>query len=77
MLAKQIEFVLHNYEIEDQKLFNVFKGLELELLRLQHSQPGHDESKMLCRFIYEIFAGWDWVEGDRGYDILEKIISDI
>jgi hypothetical protein len=77
LLSKQIDFVLHNYNIEDHKLFGFFKDLELLLLKLQHSKPGYDESKGLCRFIWEIYAGWNWVEGDRVYDIVEKMIADI
>jgi hypothetical protein len=47
------------------------------LLRLERCEPGYDESKPLCAFIWEIFAGWHWVEGYRGYDIIEKMIDDI
>lgn len=77
MLSKQIEFVLHNYDIADQRAFDFFKRLELMLLRLQYSEPGYDDSKALCGFIWEIYAGWDWIHGDRGYDIIEKMIADI
>jgi len=77
MLAKQIEFVLHNYTIDRNELFNFFKRLELLLLSLRRSSPGYDESKPLCRFVYELFAGWSIVEGYRGYDIIEKMINDV
>jgi hypothetical protein len=77
MLSKQIEFALHNYSVDDQKLFDFFKRLEMVLLALQQSKPGYDESKGLCRFIWEIFAGWDWIEGDRGFDLIEKMIADV
>ena len=40
VLSKQIEYVLHNYAIEDQKVFDFFKRLEAFLLRMQHLQPG-------------------------------------
>lgn len=77
MLAKQIEFVLHNYTMDDERLFGFFKRLELMLLSLRRSPPGYDESKPLCRFVNEIYSGWNFVEGDRGYDIIEKMIADI
>lgn len=70
MLAKQIEFVLHNYTMEDKKLFDFFK-------RLERSTPGYDESKPLCSFVYEIFSGWNSIEGYRGYDVIDKMIADI
>ena len=77
MLAKQIDFVLHNYAMDDEQLFGFFKRFELMLLSLRRSSPGYDESKPLCRFIYEMFSGWNFIEGDRGYDIIEKMIADI
>ncbi len=77
MLSKQIEFALHNYSMDDQKLFDFFKRLEMMLLALQQSKPGYDDCKGLCRFIWEIFAGWDWIEGDRGFDLIEKMIGDV
>lgn len=77
MLSKQIEFVLHNYSLNDERLFDFFKRLELMLLSLRRAKPGYDESKRLCRFIDEMFSGWNIVVGDRGYDIIEKMIADI
>jgi hypothetical protein len=77
LLSKQIEFGLHSYTIEDQKLFGFFKRMEVLLLKLRRVGPGYDESKGLCRFIYEIYAGWDMVHGDRSYDIIEKTIAEI
>ena len=77
VLSKQIEYILHNYAIEDQKVFDFFKRLEAFLLRMQHLQPGYDESKALTGFIWEIFAGFNFIEGYRGYDVIEKMIDDI
>jgi hypothetical protein len=77
MLAKQIEFVLHNYTMDDQRLFDFFKRLDLLLLSLRRSSPGYDESKPLCGFVYEIFSGWNPIEGYCGYDVIDKMIADI
>tara|TARA_R100000935_G_scaffold25798_1_gene45629 strand:+ start:2178 stop:2867 length:690 start_codon:yes stop_codon:yes gene_type:complete len=77
MLAKQIEFVLHNYTLDDENIFGFFKRLELMLLSLRHSTPGYDESKALCGFLYQIFSGWNPIEGYLGYDAIEKMIADI
>lgn len=75
MLSKQIEFALHNYTIEDQDVFDFFKRLELLLMSLQASGAGYDESKLLCRFIWEVYAGWNWIDGDTGHDPIQKMIS--
>jgi hypothetical protein len=75
MLSKQIEFVLHNYTIEDQEVFDFFKRLELMLMRSQANGAGYDESKPLCRFIWEVCAGWDSWEGYVGHDRIGKMIA--
>lgn len=75
VLSKQVEFVLHNYSIEDQNVFDFFKRLESLLMGLQADGPGYDESKRLCRFIWEIYAGWNWLDGDVGQDPIQKMIS--
>ena len=77
LLAKQVEFVLHNYTIDDNHLFDFFKRLEVILLALRQSSPGYDESKPLCRFVYEMFSGFNSIEGYRGYDVIEQMIDDI
>lgn len=77
LLATQIEFVLHNYTMNNEKYFDFFKRLELILLSLRRSTPGYDESKPLCGFVYEMFSGWNWAEGYRGYDVIDKMIADI
>lgn len=77
LLARQIGFVLHNYTIDDDKLFGLFKHLEIMLISLRYSTPGYEESKPLCRFIYEIFAGWHPMEGYRDHDLIERAISEI
>ncbi|HAP10599.1 MAG TPA: hypothetical protein DEA80_09475 [Afipia sp.] len=77
ILAKQIEYVLSHYAIDNQNIFDFFKRLEAFLIKMRHLQPGYDESKALCRFIWEIFAGFDFVDGYRGYDVVEKMIHDI
>jgi hypothetical protein len=77
ILAKQIEYVLSHYAIDDQNIFDFFKRLETFLIKMRHLQPGYDESKALCRFIWEIFSGYDFIDGYKGYDVVEKMIHDI
>lgn len=77
MLSKQIEFLLHNYVIEDQAVFDYFKRLELLLMRIQTNGPGYDEAKELCSFVWQVCAGWNMLYGDIGHDTIEKTISDL
>ncbi len=77
ILSKQIDYILHNYPITDPIIFNFFKRLEIFLMRMEKLGPGYDEEKILFSFIWEIFTGWDWIDGYRGYDLVEKMIRDI
>ena len=58
-------------------MFDFLKRLEMLLFRLERIGPGYDEEKVLSRFVWEIFGGFSWVEGYRGYDIVERMIEDI
>ena len=75
MLSKQIEYLLHNFTIEDQKAFDFFKRLELHLMRIRSNGAGYDESKQLCSFIWEIFAGWDPIDGYVQHDEVQEMIG--
>jgi hypothetical protein len=77
MLSKQIEFLLHNYTISDQAAFDFFKRLELGLMQIRANGPGYDESKQLCGFIWEVYAGWNPFMGDTGGDVIEKMIDSL
>ena len=78
MLAKEIDYVLHNYTIADATTRKFFKRLEVRLLGLGELEvEDYDDNKVLCRFIYEIFAGFTHATGYRGYDIAEKMIEDM
>ncbi len=74
-LVIQVQFLLNNYTIDDEDLFAIFKRLEILLISLRRSKLGYDESKALCRFIYQTFSGWDSSKGYQGYDFLEKTIK--
>lgn len=81
LLAKQIDFILHNYDIRDQGRFNFFKRLEKVLFDFEHMNRvddyRYDEVKIFSRFVWEICAGWSFVDGFRGYDIIERFINEI
>lgn len=38
---------------------------------------GYEEQTMLSSLIWEAFGGRGFVSGDRGYDIIGKMIDDI
>lgn len=77
MLSKQIDYLLQNYSIDDQHAFDFFKRLQLLLIDLQEKGPGYDEAKPLGRFIWEVYAGWNFIEGDVDGDQIQKMIGSL
>ena len=79
VLSKEINYVLHNYPIKNEKIFGSFKHLEELLIRLENRSTGlyQDEEGMLSSFIWPVFSGYSIIEGDMGYDFVEKMIEEI
>ena len=76
MLAKEIDYVLHNYTIADVTTRKYFKRLEVRLLGFGELKvDDYDDKKVLCRFIRDIFAGFTHATGARGYDKVKKMIE--
>lgn len=77
ILLRSIKMVLDNYRIDNNKTYDFFRNLEIHLYKIEHNGCGYDESKLLCTFIWEIFAGWDFIEGYINFDKVEKLIKEI
>ena len=79
VLSKEIDYVLHNYPIKNEKIFGFFKHLEGLLIRLENRSIGlyQDEEERLSSFIWPVFSGYSIIEGDLGYDFVEKMIEEI
>ena len=77
IISKQIDFLLQNYPIHDQQVFDFFKRLERFLIRFNTSTHDDDEKEQLSKFIWNIFGGYSFIEKNRDYDIIEKMIEDI
>ena len=79
VLSKQIDYVLHNYPIKDEKIFDFFKWLEGFLIRLENRSTGYyqDEEGLLSSFIWPVFSGYSTINGYMGYDFIEKMIEEI
>lgn len=77
LLARQIEYLLHNYPISDARIFSFFKRLENFLIKLEAVGPGYNEEKLLSRFIWEIYAGTNIIDGFIGYDVVERTIEEM
>jgi hypothetical protein len=53
------------------------KRLELALSSLIDSQPGYDEARPFCSFLYRFLAGFDVLEGYLGRDLYLEALRKI
>ena len=77
LFAEEINYLLHNYQIDDEKLFGYFKGLQSFLFELSISKYEDVYEKVFTGFIYESYAGWSMMKGYLGYDLIIKKIDEL
>ncbi|MBI9109641.1 hypothetical protein [Maridesulfovibrio ferrireducens] len=73
----EISLVLNNVDIENEKVFTFFKTLSQQVYRLKNTTNDYDEIKSLGRFLYEVFAGFSFIDGYRKEDIIQSMIDSI
>jgi hypothetical protein len=61
----------------DRDTFSFFKRLSQAVYKLKDSKPEYDDVKHLSGFLWEVFAGWSFIEGYRESDIVETMIEKI
>ena len=75
VVSRAAERLIDNNVVDDSRLYDFFVRLGTMIARIERNGAGYDESKLLCGFIWEIFAGWNFVEGSLGYDPIERAIA--
>jgi hypothetical protein len=73
----ELIFILNNTDIQKDEAFEFLKRLSAAIYSLKSVTPDYDEVKPLAGFLWNVFAGWDWVEGYRKEDIIKKMIDEI
>jgi hypothetical protein len=77
IIARASERLTDNNAIDDRRTYDFFVRLSTMVERIERNGPGYDESKPLCAFIWEIFAGQNSIDGDLGYDPIERTMEGI
>lgn len=70
-----IAFFLNNVDVPDDKPFEFLNRLSDVIFQVRDTTTDYDDIKSLCRFLWEMFAGWDWVGGYRKSDIIQDMID--
>jgi hypothetical protein len=77
ILRDEVAFILNNTDIPKDKPFQFLKRLSAAIYSMKDVTLGYDELKPLARFLWDVFAGWDLIEGYRKEDIVKKMIDAI
>jgi hypothetical protein len=70
-------FVLASTDIPDDEPFEFLKRLSAAIRSMRDTTLGYEETKPFARFLWEVFAGWDWITGYRKGDITKEMIESI
>ena len=76
-LRDELMFVLNNTDIPKDEPLEYLKRLSAAMYSMKSVTIGYDEIKPLAGFLWEVFAGWDWIEGYGKEDIVKKMIDEI
>jgi hypothetical protein len=75
IIGRAVDRLVDANLLGDPESYNFLVRLDAMLRRIERNGAGYDESKLLCSFIWQIFAGWNFIEGDLGYDPIERAIQ--
>lgn len=75
IIARAAERLVDSGAVDNQSAYGFFVRLSALVQRIEHNGAGYDESKPLCGFLWEIFAGWNSIEGDLGGDPIQRTIE--
>jgi len=86
IFREELIFILNNTDIQKDEAFEFIKRLSASIYSLNSAMARHDEvaplsdfleATPLFGFLWNVFAGWDWIEGYRKEDIVKKMIDEI
>ena len=79
ILWDEVAFILNNTEINDKSVLSFFRLLSqrVYVFKARGINMEYDEKKALLRFLWELFTGWNFIDGYREEDIVKLMIQKI
>ena len=77
MFNEEIKYIRNSIYLGDSEVFNFLNRLSQAIHRMELTQSDYDDIKSFCRFLWEIFTGWNWVDGYKNSDYIERMILHI
>lgn len=76
IIGRAVDRLIDANLIDNPEAYNSLVRLDATLRRIERNGAGYDESKLLCSFIWQIFTGWNFIDGNLGYDPIERAIRE-
>jgi hypothetical protein len=77
LIARQLDHLFNNYDIENVELFEVVKNMEEVLFSARVLHADYDDVKRVAGLLYSVFSGLSLTSGYRDYDPIEKGIRSL
>ncbi len=77
ILRAEIAFVLTKIEIRDEQVLAFFKSMSSTMYRMEQANCEYEDVKSLMSFLWQLFAGWNWVKGYAEEDVVLRLIEKI
>ncbi|MFN4287511.1 MAG: hypothetical protein ACK4E3_03325 [Brevundimonas sp.] len=74
IIGRAVDRLIDANLLDNPEAYNLLLRLDAMLRRIERNGAGYDESRLLCRFIWQIFTGWSFIDGNLGYDPIERAI---
>lgn len=74
IVERALDRLVDEIHFDNNEAYQFFVRLDAIMRRIEHNGTGYDESKLLCQFIWEIFGGWNPIQGSLDYDPIERAI---
>ena len=70
-------YLLGNVQVDDEEVFSFLHRINTISITLKGVSVEDDSLKQLSRFLWEILAGFSWVDGYRDYDYFDSMFHKI
>jgi hypothetical protein len=77
ILLHEVTYVLNNVDVDDPDVLSFFKRLSQAVYKLKNTTLEYDDVKHLSGFLWELFAGWSFIDGYREDDIIGVMLEKI
>lgn len=74
MLNDEIRFFRNTLPIQESEVFEFLNRLSQAISKVELTQPDYDEVKNFCRFLWQLFTGYNFIDGYSKSSYIDDMI---